>query len=153
MHGTSAGAGSVALHLAAYGGRDDGLFVGVMSDSIFIPAEPPVAELEAQFAATLNATGCGDDNDDDYDDVADVMACLRGLDVATLQTAGNVRRPFATRTHKPIFYWTPTVDGEFIRDGPHRMFRRGEFVRMPVLLGTDTDGECPVDSGRQSVDS
>ena len=132
----SAGGGSVAMHLAAYGGRDDGLFVGAMADSMFLPAQPAVDELRPQFAATLNATGCGGDGDG-----VDHMACLRALDVATLQTAANVKRPFPGRLRNPVFYWTPTVDGDFLRDNTHTSFRQGRFVKVPLLFGTDTDGE------------
>jgi carboxylesterase type B len=128
----SAGAGSVAMHLAAYGGRDDGLFVGAMLDSVFFPAQPPVAELEYQFSRTLETTGCDGD--------VDHMECLRSLDVATLQTAGNVVQSFPGREGLPNFYWTPTVDGEFLTDLPYELFRRGEFIKVPLLAGTDTDG-------------
>lgn len=38
IHGASAGAGSVALHLAAFGGRDDGLFSAAIAESVFFPA-------------------------------------------------------------------------------------------------------------------
>ena len=130
----SAGAGSVALQLTAYGGRDDGLFVGAMADSTFLPTQRPVDELKAQYTLTLNATGCDGDN-------VNHMECLRGLDASVLQTAANVKRPYTGRTANPIFYWTPTVDGDFIRGNTHKAFRSGAFVKVPLLYGTDTDGE------------
>ncbi|KAL3496277.1 Alpha/Beta hydrolase protein [Aspergillus germanicus] len=49
IHSASAGAGSVAYHLTAHGGRDDGLFVGAISQSpylasVFAPTGTPTAE-------------------------------------------------------------------------------------------------------------
>ncbi|KAK4150562.1 hypothetical protein C8A00DRAFT_36840 [Chaetomidium leptoderma] len=73
--GASAGAESVAMHLAAYGGRNDDLFVGAMAESIFFPAQPFVEELEYQFGRVASQTGC------DKMPRAQQMACLRSTDV------------------------------------------------------------------------
>ncbi|KAK3311253.1 Alpha/Beta hydrolase protein [Chaetomium strumarium] len=102
IHGASAGAGSVAMHLAAYGGRNDDLFVGAMAESIFFPAQPPAAELEYQFDRVARQTGC------DEAAPAQRMVCLRGKDVAVLQAA-NYAQPFPGRSEPPLplFYWTP----------------------------------------------
>ncbi|AEO65347.1 uncharacterized protein THITE_2076582 [Thermothielavioides terrestris NRRL 8126] len=134
IHGASAGAGSVAMHLVAYGGRNDGLFVGGMAESVFFPAQPTVAELEYQFDRVVGQTGC--------DTVAPArqMACLREKNVAVLQAA-NQAQPFPGRTGPPVplFYWTPCVDGDFLRDLPYRLFERGQFIGVPMLFGSSTD--------------
>ncbi|KAK3936069.1 lipase 1 [Diplogelasinospora grovesii] len=132
IHGASAGAGSVALHMVAYGGRDDDLFVGGIAESIFFPAQPPVAELEYQFQRVVEQTGC--------DSARDQMQCLRETDAAWLQAA-NRAQPFPGRDEPPLplFYWTPCVDGEFLQDIPYRLFQKGKFVNVPVLFGTTTD--------------
>jgi carboxylesterase type B len=132
IHGASAGAGSVALHLTAYGGRDDGLFVGGIAESVFFPAQPYLSELEWQFDRVAQAVYCGT--------AADQMACLRETDVSELQAA-NVASPFPGRAGRPtpLFYWTPCVDGDLITDLPYALFQRGRFIRVPVLFGTDTD--------------
>jgi acetylcholinesterase len=136
IHGASAGAGSVALHMVAYGGRDDGLFAGGIAESIFFPAQPPVAELEYQFQRVAEQTGC--------DGARDQMQCLRETDAARLQ-AVNRAQPFPGRDEPPLplFYWTPCVDGEFLDDIPYRLFQEGKFVNVPVLFGTTTDGKPP----------
>lgn len=136
IHGASAGAGSVAMHLVAYGGRNDNLFVGGMAESVFFPAQPFVWELEYQFDRLLSQTGC--------DSVARVqqMACLRNQDVSVLQAA-NQAQPFPGRREPPLFYWTPCVDGDFLRDIPYRLFKRGQFVRVPMVFGVATNGTSP----------
>ncbi|TQN74010.1 putative secreted lipase, partial [Colletotrichum shisoi] len=130
IHGLSAGAGSVALHLAAYGGRDDKLFVGAMSESVFFPAQPRVPELEYQFDKTVEKVGCKDDKDQ--------MGCLRGKDIKAIQDA-NLALPFPGRSANPHFYWTPCIDGDMLRDYPYRLYEKGSFIKMPVLFGTGTN--------------
>ncbi|KAI0399665.1 Alpha/Beta hydrolase protein [Xylaria palmicola] len=109
IHGASAGAGSVALHLVAADYDDDGddddgggggaemgaaerLFVGAVGESVFFPAQPRVGELEWQFDLVLRRTGC--------DSVAadGAMACLRG-----------------------------------------KSTERGQFVDVPMMMGITTD--------------
>ncbi|WYZ34712.1 hypothetical protein EsH8_I_000988 [Colletotrichum jinshuiense] len=130
IHGLSAGAGSVALHLVSYGGRDEKLFVGAMSESVFFPAQPRVPELEYQFNQTVNKVGC--------EDSKDLMACLRSKDIRTIQDA-NIASPFPGRLMNPHFYWTPCIDGDILQDYPYRLYERGAFIKVPVLFGTGTD--------------
>jgi acetylcholinesterase len=85
IHGDSAGAGSVVLHAAAYGGRDDHLFVGGIGESVFFPTQRKAAELEFRFDQFANASRCIT--------ASDQLACLRSKDVATLATA-NLQYPY-----------------------------------------------------------
>ncbi|TVY32411.1 Lipase [Lachnellula occidentalis] len=130
IHGASAGAGSVALHLTAYGGRDDRLFVGAIGESVFFPAQPQVSELEWQFSKYVKDTGCAASSDE--------LKCLRSKDLTILQKA-NVAAPFPGRTAAPLFYWTPTIDGSFIQDYPYRLIEQGKFVKVPIMFGDDTN--------------
>ncbi|KAK1636801.1 Alpha/Beta hydrolase protein [Colletotrichum phormii] len=130
IHGLSAGAGSVALQLAAYGGRDEKLFAGAMSESVFFPAQPRVPELEYQFNQTLDKLGCTDDKDQ--------MGCLRGKDIKAIQDA-NIASPFPGRLANPHFYWTPCIDGDILQDYPYRLFEKGSFIKVPVLFGTGSN--------------
>ncbi|KAM7183538.1 Alpha/Beta hydrolase fold [Naviculisporaceae sp. PSN 640] len=134
IHGASAGAGSVAMHMIAYGGRDDKLFAGVMSESVFFPAQPRVSEVEYQFDRVLRYTGC------DSAPESQQLSCLRRQDVTLLQAA-NHAQPFPGRPDppNPLFYWTPCIDGDFLQDLPYRMFEDGRFIDVPVLAGTATD--------------
>lgn len=137
LHGASAGAGSVALQLVVHGGRDDDLFVGGIAESIFLPTLPRVDELEWQFDRVANQTGCAQA----AAGPPQPMACLRGLAPAALQ-AVNVAQPFPGRSAMPLplFYWTPTVDGDLLPDRPQALYQQGKFVPVPVLIGTTTDG-------------
>lgn len=130
IHGVSAGAGSVALHLTAYGGRNDNLFIGAIGESIFFPWQPPFSELEFQFSRLVSATPCIN--------VTNPLPCLRDLDVSLLQRL-DIATPFPNGTLKPLFYWTAAVDGDLIRDLPARMIAQGKFIHVPIIFGTDTD--------------
>ena len=133
IQGVSAGAGSVAMHLAAYGGRDDGLFVGAIAESTFFPTQPYVSELETQLNATFDQLSCLDSTDR--------MGCLRGKSTEELQLA-NRPLPFTNETGDPLFYWTACIDGDFIQEAPYSLFEEGKFVGVPVLFGTCTNGKC-----------
>jgi len=124
----------VAMHMIAYGGRNDNLFVGAMSESVFFPAQPQVSEVEYQFDRLLEQTGC------DYAHRDEQVSCLRRLDVIPLQAANHVQ-PFPGRPDppNPLFYWTPCIDGDFLEDLPYKMFEDGRFIDVPLLSGTTSD--------------
>ncbi|KAH9222044.1 triacylglycerol lipase-like protein [Leptodontidium sp. 2 PMI_412] len=130
VHGVSAGAGSLALHLTTNGGRDGGLMRGVILESPFFPTQPKISDLEWQFDRYVNATGCARSTDQ--------LACLRSKDTATLQAA-NVASPYPSRNSAAIFPWTPTIDGDFIQDYPYKLFQEGKFLKVPLMIGDDTD--------------
>ncbi|KAK3396478.1 alpha/beta-hydrolase [Sordaria brevicollis] len=137
IHGASAGAGSVVMHLLAYGGRNDNLFVGAMSESLFFPAQPYLHELEYQFDRLVQQAGCSDVKPEDQ------LGCLRSQNVTTLQAANRAQH-FPGREDDgpllPIFYWTPCVDGDFLPDLPYRLMRDGRFLKeVSILFGTNTD--------------
>ncbi|KAI5923375.1 Alpha/Beta hydrolase protein [Camillea tinctor] len=131
LNGASAGAGSVAMHLIA---RDEGLFTGAIAESVFFPAQPFVADLEWQFDRVLAERYCDGEGEEEP------MACLRGKSTAELQSS-NVPSPFPGRPDlpAPLFYWTPCVDGELLADLPYLMFERGEFIDVPIMVGTTTN--------------
>ena len=128
--GESAGAGSIAMHLIAYGGRDDKLFVGAIAESVFFPTQPQISDLEFQYDEFVNATGCTSSNS--------TVECLRSLDSETLQTA-NVDMPYPGQTSDPIWNFTPCIDGQFIQDYPYNLYEQGKFIPVPTIFGDDTD--------------
>jgi carboxylesterase type B len=136
IHGDSAGGGSVAYHLTAYGGRDDGLFVGAMPESPFFPTSRTVAESEFQFTLFANSTGCLSSSSSNAS--ASVMSCLRSLPLPTIQSA-NVNSPFPGATGYPNFYFLPVIDGSFSPAHMYSLFSTGRFVHVPVLVGGDTN--------------
>lgn len=130
IHGDSAGGGSVAYHLTAFGGRDDKLFVGAIPESPFFPTSPTVTEVEFQFDRFVNETGCSGSVNE--------VACLRGLDLDTIQAA-NVVSPFPGATGNPVFYFLPVIDGDFSQEQMYTQFTTGKFVKVPTLVGGDSD--------------
>lgn len=124
--GGSAGAGSVALQLSAYGGRDDGLFVGAVGDAVFSPQVNNATFSEYQFEKFASTVGCGS--------AADRLACLRGLDIAKLQT-GSVAGGYPGEPQLAEYIWTPVVDGTFLVDYPLALFQQGKFVKVPLITG------------------
>ncbi|KAL6403569.1 Lipase-like protein [Ilyonectria robusta] len=131
IQGSSAGGGSVALQLAANGGRDDGLFIGAIMESPFLPSQRSISDLEFQYDHVVSSAGCND--------TANKMQCLRGKTLEELQGI-NLSWELPGRTNKPLFYFGPCTDGEFLRDTPYAMYDRGAFVKVPVLIGHCTDG-------------
>ncbi|ROV99811.1 hypothetical protein VSDG_02957 [Cytospora chrysosperma] len=134
IHGASAGAGSVAHHLTAYDGEDKGLFVGAVPESTFWPTQRTVAEMEFQFDRFVNDTGCSDAND--------TLRCLRFIDLDDIQAA-NIDLPFpgASESPAPLWYWLPvtTGSGTLVPDRLYRSFLSGRFIKVPLLVGDDTD--------------
>ncbi|KAH8831367.1 Alpha/Beta hydrolase protein [Flagelloscypha sp. PMI_526] len=128
IHGVSAGGGSVSHHLTAFGGRDEGLFIGAIGESVFWPREAPIAELEFQFDLFASAAGCAD--------AQNQMSCLRALNTSVLQAA-NIVHPYDGRTGNPKFYYTPTIDGDFVQDHLYALFQQGKFISVPLLIGDD----------------
>lgn len=128
----SAGAGSVAHHLTAYGGRDEGLFIGAIGESPFWPAQPSVAEAEFQFDRFANETGCSDS--------PNILSCLRSLDIDILEQA-NVQSPFPGGSEEPLplWYWLPVIDGGIIPDSLYNLFEQGKHLDVPLLVGSNTD--------------
>ncbi|KAI1026214.1 hypothetical protein LB504_011171 [Fusarium proliferatum] len=130
LHGESAGAGSVALQLVAYGGKDDGLFAGAIAESTFMPGLPSPDDLQYQYDRVVNATDCAEADD--------TLKCLRGIKSADLQSH-NAKAPFDGRTYRSYFYWAPTTDGDMFPDLPSKLYEKGEFVRVPLLSGSCTN--------------
>lgn len=117
---------AISLNYFYSGGRDDGLFAGGIGESVFFPTQPYVSELEWQFQRYVNGTGCSG--------AADELQCLRSKSTVDLQAA-NIPSPYPGRTSASNFYWTPTIDGDFIRDYPYRLIEQGKFVKVPILFG------------------
>lgn len=135
IHGPSAGAGSVAHHLTAYGGDGPRLFAGAVAESPFFPTQRTVAESEAQFDRFVIDTEC-------YT-APDALACLRAAPLADVQRA-NVALPFpgAGGVNPPLWSWLPVTEddpGALVPDRLYESFAAGRFVKVPLMVGDDTD--------------
>ncbi|KAJ0418642.1 carboxylesterase family protein [Aspergillus carlsbadensis] len=123
IHGVSAGASSVAYHLAAYGGRNDNLFVGAITQSPYWPSQLTVAESEEPYAQLKARTNCT------------TLACLRAIDAAALLTTDGTGGPHPLLRAQ----FTPVIDQDFVRDRLYRLYEQGRFLSLPLMVGGTTD--------------
>jgi para-nitrobenzyl esterase len=129
--GESAGAHSVSLHLVSPGSA--GLFHRAIMESgtaSFQWRTAAEAELQGtEFATALGCTGT---------DAPALLACLRSK---TRDQVLLARPPplFEQINETGRTQWTPVVDGYEIPDQPRRLYRRGAFTRVPIMLGANRD--------------
>ncbi len=119
--GESAGAQSIAYHLFSYGGRNDGLYRGAIMESGG-PTGTQVQDLAYYTAPLENLTrtvGCWT--------AKDQLACLRGLSQQQLFSAQSSQT------------WNPIIDGDFLTGYPSQLIQKDQFVRVPLLIGANTD--------------
>ncbi|KAF2199033.1 carboxylesterase [Delitschia confertaspora ATCC 74209] len=119
--GESAGAQSIALHLTSHGGRDDGLFHAAIMESggpvgAFLA---PLAYYTAPVENLTRTTGCWS--------AKDQLECLRGLSSEAL---------FKAQTSQ---VWNPIVDGDFLQAYPSQEMDAGNFIKVPILTGANSD--------------
>ncbi|KAL2851905.1 Alpha/Beta hydrolase protein [Aspergillus pseudoustus] len=129
IHGASAGAVSVTHHLTAYGGRDEGLFVGAIGESIAWTPSLTVAESEANFQSLASQLSCSGSN---------VVDCLRLLDATAIQTLGGAPNDYLVSLQAKLLF-QPAIDGEIFPDAHYNSFYRGEFIHVPLIVGDDTN--------------
>ncbi|PVH71335.1 putative extracellular lipase [Cadophora sp. DSE1049] len=131
IQGESAGAASVGFQLLAYGGRDDGLISAAVAQSggpYHFTSYVTGAQQEEIYQSVLAATNCTSSHDS--------LACLRAAPFSALDGI------FATL---PFF---PVIDGDFIQQASSIALARGHFLKVPLLIGTNTDeGKLFVSTG------
>ncbi|KAL4979354.1 Alpha/Beta hydrolase protein [Aspergillus desertorum] len=124
IFGESAGAASVGFQLTAYGGRDDKVFRAAILQSgnpIFYGAENGTQRSQTSFEAIVSQVGCSD--------AWDRIECLRRVPFPTLNaTYDSISGSFA-----------PTIDGDFIRTYGSQQLRNGQFVKVPIITGANSD--------------
>ncbi|KAF5647483.1 triacylglycerol lipase II precursor [Fusarium sp. NRRL 25303] len=133
IFGESSGAESVAAQVFAYNGRNDGLFRGAMGQSGF---GAPLGRYPGGFNAT-EAT------QNTYDDLVSsvpsceklagsesTLDCLRRAPIEEIDIA--LRSGTAQR-------WAPVLDGDFFADYTTNQLSSGQFLKIPILLGANTD--------------
>jgi triacylglycerol lipase len=103
---------SVGYHLIAYGGRDDKLFrAGIMESGGSINANPANSAMFRSY----------------YDQIVD-QASFANLNAIINSTSGS-----------PAYYFTPVVDGDLLRTWGSFQIDKHEFVKVPILAGSNTD--------------
>ena len=130
MGGASAGGGSVALQVAAYGGRNDNLFHATAAESQSFGAVRTVGDSQYQYDQLLSRTKCTTEDTGHND----TLACLRSLTTAALQTQ-NIGTPFPGADQNPLFAYNPVVDNDFLQDLTLALFETGRFHNIPAIYG------------------
>lgn len=128
--GTSAGGASVVMHLLAENGTDKGLFRGAIASSPSFAQTLTVKQAQYQYNQFATRLGCA---------VKDSLACLRNKTAEEVQTQ-NFNIPLPGGAKPPLYQWLPVLDFDFITDYAYRAFREGKFIRVPTILGDDTNG-------------
>lgn len=132
LGGDSAGAASITLHLAAFGGRDDGLFHAAAAESVSFATVLTVEESQYQYDNLALRLGCtGSTNE--------TLACLRSMSAVELQDA-NYNIPYPGAAAAPRYMYNPVIDGDFIQELTYTAFAEGNFVKVPIIIGDDSNG-------------
>ena len=131
MAGDSAGAGSVALHLAAYGGVDKGLFQAAAAESPSFATVLTVADSQYLYQNFTTAVGCKPG--------PNALRCLQAVSASELQEH-NILIPYPGASGVPVFSWNPVIDGDLIRQVTYEAFDQGKFIKVPAIFGDDTNG-------------
>lgn len=130
LGGDSAGAASLSLHLIAYGGRDDGLFHAAAAESVSFATVYTDAESQWQYDNLAIRLGCVG---------KETLACLRNKTAVEIQDV-NYNIPFPGAAAPPLYMYNPVIDGDFLQDLTYTAFQEGNFVKVPVIFGDDTNG-------------
>ncbi|KAJ0418582.1 carboxylesterase estA [Aspergillus carlsbadensis] len=128
IHGASAGAGSVAFHLTANGGRDEGLFVGAIAQAPSFTVQRTIGESNVYLDRLLDRVGCT------------TISCLRSRAASAIQA--SVFAPTgspAAATYIASLVWVPVIDGRLVQRRLYAAFEEGRFVRVPLMVGGVTD--------------
>ena len=116
VFGESAGGLSTLAQLASPGAR--GLFQrAIVESGTYQLTQQPLAAAEAAGQAFAAKAGCA----------SNTAACLRGLPVSTILA-----------NEDPVGY-TPDVDGSVLTQSIKTALARGQFNRVPVVIGTNHD--------------
>ncbi|KAI2634637.1 vacuolar triacylglycerol lipase [Xylaria nigripes] len=129
LGGDSAGAASISLQMAAYGGSDMNLFHAAAAESVSFATVLTVEQSQYQYDNFAIAAGCAGANS---------LACLRSKTAAELQ-AVNKGSTYPGAPAPPLYPWNPVLDGNLIRSLTYDAFANGDFIKIPLIVGDDTN--------------
>ena len=125
IFGESAGGISACLHLASP--QSKGLFHRAILQSGPCDSATVEADAMAQGAAFADKLGCQGE--------AGVLACLRGKSTQEVMAALPGSSDFLGGETR----WFPVLDGWNVPDTPGKVFAKGDFAKVPVILGSNAD--------------
>ncbi|OBZ66769.1 Lipase 4 [Grifola frondosa] len=130
--GESAGSISVALHMMAHGGNNEGLFrAGFMESGAALPSgDITGSSLQDTYDFIVADTGCASSHDS--------LECLRKVSVEQL-TAAMDKTPTFFSYQQCNTPWFPRADGVFVAEPPEHLLLKGNLARVPVVVGNTED--------------
>ncbi|KAI8944236.1 vacuolar triacylglycerol lipase [Xylaria longipes] len=129
LGGDSAGAASISLQMAAYGGEATDLFHAAAAESVSFATVLTIEESQYQYDNFAIAAGCAGNGS---------LACLRSKTAAQLQAA-NKGSAYPGAQSAPLYPWNPVLDGDLIQNLTYDAFADGNFVKIPLIVGDDTN--------------
>lgn len=131
--------------LTCISGRDDGLFVGAAANSGFGGYTPSFVGglnntdgVQEVFDNLVRNTSCAE-----YVGTADAIPCLREVDFEEINTAVNVTG---------VGPFIHVKDDDLIQTYPANALRDGQFVKVPILIGANSDEGTAFGSGIVDTD-
>ncbi|KAK0218149.1 alpha/beta-hydrolase [Armillaria fumosa] len=120
--GESVGGISATIHMAAYGGRNEGLFRAAIVDSgVFSIRNASVTSQAGLWNSLLETSGCNNSSD--------TISCLRSMSFDDLYAATL-----------NVTYWPLEVpDHDLIEELPYKALQDGNFFSVPVIVGNNKD--------------
>jgi carboxylesterase type B len=118
-------------------GRDDSLFRGAICESggpgvSFFPTQLPGGYNSSLYQETYNHLVSNTSCNSTLDGTTSSLQCLRSLPIEELNAALNISTygltPFA-----------PIIDNDFVATYPSVQLSRGDFVHVPLIIGSNTD--------------
>ncbi|KAL6801449.1 Alpha/Beta hydrolase protein [Trichoderma sp. SZMC 28013] len=136
LWGFSAGSISVFDQTALFGGNysyhGKPLFrAAIMESGSIVPAEPANStKAQIIYDKVVDSAGCSTSND--------TLACLRSLDFNTFLLATE-SVPISSSYNSIALSYLPRPDGTVLLDSPEILASKGQFAKVPLLLGDQED--------------
>lgn len=67
------------------------------------------------------------------------MPCLRNKTAVEIQSV-NYNIPYPGAAAPPLYMYNPVIDGDLLQDLTYTAFANGDFIKVPVIFGDDTNG-------------
>ncbi|PTB62248.1 alpha/beta-hydrolase [Trichoderma citrinoviride] len=140
--GESSGAASAMYQALAYGGREAGLFSGIILASTYVPPIYPFDHdvPTGHYHAFAEAAGCG--SSFALSNHSSVFDCLVAADTTILQYASGLVS--TSRGYFGSFAWLPVIDHHFIQHRPSAQLGCGKVSGKHLLIGTNADEGVPL---------
>jgi carboxylesterase type B len=116
--------------MMAFGGKNNGLFVGAMMQSLPEITQLSVSQVEFQYQALTSNSGCGS--------ATDTLGCLRNLATAALNRF-NQNIVYPNKPGFPNYPFVPVIDGNFLQMRSYQAFQTGKIIKVPTIIGDVTD--------------